>query len=255
MIKQKHFYLIRGLIRESRHWGEVPELLVSAFPGCRVTTIDIPGAGSEFRVKSSWTIADMVRRMRKTFLDNRTGNETPILVVISLGGMIGTQWMQDFPDDFAKAVLINTSFGDLSPLHHRMQPRALGWLLKSFVLENDQREARILQLVSNNPAVFRKNLQRWESIQADRPVRFDNTLRQLWAAASFRAGGWQPQVPVLLLAAKKDRLVNVKCSRSIASAWKAPLVEHPTAGHDISVDDPQWIVEQIRLFTEATAPT
>jgi len=63
-------------------------------------------------------------------------------------------------------------------------------------------------------------------------------LRQLAAAATFRIGSWKPELPVLLLASRQDRMVSVDCSRAIARAWGAAIVEHPTAGHDLSADDP-----------------
>jgi len=38
-------------------------------------------------------------------------------------------------------------------------------------------------------------------------------------------------------------LVKSSASRRIAERWKVPLIEHPQAGHDLSLDDPQWIVD------------
>jgi predicted alpha/beta hydrolase family esterase len=75
-----------------------------------------------------------------------------------------------------------------------------------------------------------------------------NTLRQLAAAGAFRIGKFKPTLPILILASTKDRMVNVKCSRTIAKAWKAEIIEHPTAGHDLSADDPEWIVTKLKDF-------
>jgi len=45
--------------------------------------------------------------------------------------------------------------------------------------------------------------------------------------------------------------VNVKCSRAIAQKWNVPITEHPTGGHDLSVDDPSWIAQEIKKSISA----
>jgi len=65
------------------------------------------------------------------------------------------------------------------------------------------------------------------------------------AAARYRAPPPPPPVPTLLLASTHDRLVRCACSRALARAWRCALVEHPHAGHDLPLDDPQWVVQQV----------
>jgi hypothetical protein len=45
-------------------------------------------------------------------------------------------------------------------------------------------------------------------------------------------------------------MVNVECSRAIARKWQLPIIEHPTAGHDLSTDDSQWVVDRVQEFTK-----
>ena len=52
-------------------------------------------------------------------------------------------------------------------------------------------------------------------------------------------------MPALFLAGTTDRLVDVECSRALARRFVAPLVEHPTAGHDLTSDEPGWVAEQV----------
>lgn len=250
MTKQKHFYLLRGLIREARHWGKFPELLGNACEGSRISTIDIPGAGVHFRSPSPLSMGEMVEEMRREYLKHKTENEETILLAISLGGMIAAQWMKDYPQDFEKAILINTSYGGLSPLFDRLKISALQHLLKVPVLKGRAKEARILELVSNHHDNFENNLNLWEEIQKERPVSLVNTIRQLTAATRFQIGDFVPSIPVLILASVNDRMVSVECSRTIAKKWQAKIVEHPTAGHDLSADDPQWIADKAREFVE-----
>jgi len=248
MTKQKHFFLSRGLIRESKHWGDFPELLLSAFPGAKVTLIDIPGAGEYFKTPSPLSVRKMVEKMRQVYLEKKHENDECTLLAISLGGMIAGQWLKDYPEDFKNAILINTSYGGVSSLMDRLKPSALAYLLKVPVLKGRAKEAHILRLVSNHKNVFDKTLDLWETIQKERPVSLSNTIRQLVAGGLFRIGNFKPQLPVLILASPQDRMVSVNCSRAIAEKWQAPIFEHPTAGHDLSADDPKWIVQKVKEF-------
>lgn len=250
MTKQKHFFLFRGLIREAKHWGDFPALLSDAHPGSKVTTIDIPGAGEHFRSPSPLSMKKMVEVMRRTYVAEKKDNEECILLAISLGGMIAAQWLRDFPQDFEKAILINTSYGGISSVFERLRFGALLHVLKVPTLKGRAKEAHILRLVSNHKNVFDKTLDLWETIQNERPVSLNNTIRQLAAGGLFRIGNFKPDLPVLILASPQDRMVNVECSRAIAKKWNAPIIEHPTAGHDLTADDPVWIVEKVRDFVK-----
>jgi pimeloyl-[acyl-carrier protein] methyl ester esterase len=248
MTKQKHFYLIRGLIREKGHWGSFIDHLKKTFPDALISTIDIPGAGEYFTSPSPLSIKEMVEHMRQDLLKLKKQDEDAQLVAISLGGMIAVEWMKHYPDDFHHATLINTSFGGISPLFHRLMPKALIYLLKVPLLKGRAKESRILQLVSNHESVFNETLDLWEDIQQQRPVSIPNTFRQLIAGACFNVGDFRPPIPVKLLAATEDRMVSIECSRAIARKWQLPLEEHSTAGHDLTADDPEWVASKIKSF-------
>lgn len=248
MTKQKHFFLFRGLIREARHWADFPSTLANAFPDSKVTAIDIPGAGEYVHSPSPLSIKKMVEGMRRDYTAKQTENEECYLLAISLGGMIAAQWLKDYPQDFHKAILINTSYGGISPLHKRLKLPALAHILKVPTLKGRAREAHILRLVSNHKNKFDETLNLWDQINQERPVSLPNTLRQLFAAALFRIGNFKPELPILVLASTQDRMVSVECSRAIAEKWGAPIYEHPTAGHDLSADDSEWIVQKVKDF-------
>jgi pimeloyl-[acyl-carrier protein] methyl ester esterase len=251
MTKQKHFYLLRGLVREAGHWGEFPECLARNFPKGRITTIDLPGAGEYVSTSTPLSVQSMVRFMRQKYLQTRSPDEEVILVSISLGGMIAACWLEHFAQDFHAAVLINTSFGNISPIFHRLRPGAWKFLLQVPLLKGRAREERIIQLVMNHEHRHLVTLDAWEQVALGRPVTISNALKQLFAASRFSCGSFRPQLPVLLLAATHDRMVNVQCSRAIAKCWEVPLFEHPTAGHELSNDDPQWVADQISAFIAA----
>jgi pimeloyl-ACP methyl ester carboxylesterase len=246
MNKQKHFYLVRGLIREKGHWKPLIQELQEHFPEAKITTIDIPGAGEHVMKTSPLTISTMVEEMRQEYLAKKKEGELSLLIAISLGGMIAVEWMKKYPEDFQHATLINTSLGSVSKVYERLMPSAFVHLLKVPFLKGRAKEARILRLVSNHKQVFDKTLNHWEEIQRERPVTLPNTLRQLFAAAWFGSGNFRPPMPVTLLASVHDRMVNVSCSRDLAKKWDAPILEHPTGGHDLSVDDPAWVVLKLK---------
>ena len=56
--------LLRGLSREARHWGPLPDLLAQALPGARVLTPDLPGNGRRWRERSPNRIDAMVDALR-----------------------------------------------------------------------------------------------------------------------------------------------------------------------------------------------
>jgi hypothetical protein len=43
-------------------------------------------------------------------------------------------------------------------------------------------------------------------------------------------------------------MVNVVCSQKIAAALDAVIHLHPTAGHEISLDDAGWVLEHLKRY-------
>ena len=65
MNRPAHFVLLRGLWRETRHWGEFPSHLQQQFPGALISTPDIPGNGLRNHETSPDTIAGMTDALRQ----------------------------------------------------------------------------------------------------------------------------------------------------------------------------------------------
>jgi pimeloyl-[acyl-carrier protein] methyl ester esterase len=238
------FILIRGLVREAAHWGEFRDHLQKAFPNSPIDCLDIPGAGRHYTEKSPTHVREMVELMRQDFL--KIAKPLPkVLIAVSLGGMISAQWLKVYSEDFQFCILMNTSYADYSALWERLRPQALKNLLKALKHKGFKREHAILQVVSNDKTHYDKNAEFWFSIATQRPVSLSNTLRQLVAAARFSIKDFKPAIPTLILASTQDRMVSVECSRKIAKKWETLLIEHPSAGHDITLDAPEWVVDQI----------
>ncbi|MEO6853603.1 MAG: alpha/beta hydrolase, partial [Rhodoferax sp.] len=84
----------------------------------------------------------------------------------------------------------------------------------------------------------------WLALRGQHPVTRANALRQLLAAARYRAPK-AVTTPTLLLASAQDQLVSVACSQALARQWQCRLQVHPTAGHDLPLDDGNWLARQI----------
>lgn len=242
--------LLRGLTREATHWGRFVPLLAQALPHDRILTLDLPGNGHLHAQASPWSVPAMAQACRQALAAQ--GVRGPVhLLAMSLGAMVATAWAHSAPEEVAGCVLINTSMRPFSPVHHRMQPQHWPTLAHLLLWPHTplQIETTVLRMTSNHPAAHAEVLPQWVLARQQRPVRATNVLRQLAAAARYRAPPTPPPVPTLLLASTHDRLVRCACSRALARAWRCALVEHPHAGHDLPLDDPQWVVRQVLKAT------
>ncbi|RYZ76217.1 MAG: alpha/beta hydrolase [Proteobacteria bacterium] len=256
--KNEHWILIRGLAREARHWSDFPEQLErglkSAGIEARIDCIDLPGAGRFSEMKAPLTIAEMTEFVRGKYLEIRRqireSGQTPPqmtrLVSISLGGMVASDWLQRWPTEFSGAVLMNTSFKGFSPAYRRLKPLAMKKLIKVIAMPDPlQRETEVLRLISNREDLVSKTAKEWARFADERPVTRENFARQLLAATLFKPAQTPPAAPILVLGSEKDRMVDQACSKTIARKWATDYETHETAGHDLTLDAPEWTVEKI----------
>ncbi|MCG8392720.1 MAG: alpha/beta hydrolase [Pseudomonadales bacterium] len=241
--------LLRGLVREQKHWEDFPDQLQAAVPDDTVITLDLPGNGEFFRDKSPTRIGAMVCHAREQLA--RQGKNGPYHVVaLSLGAMAAVQWLCQAPEEVAFAALINTSASRFSPFWRRLRPANYRRLLRDAVFGNDpvRKELAILEITSNlrDPDFLRALAEAWAGYARQQPVSLSNSLRQLLAAIRFRAPANLPEsVPVMVINGAGDRLVSPSCSRRLADAWQLPLKAHPQAGHDLPLDAPQWLINTL----------
>ena len=150
----------------------------------------------------------------------------------------------------AAAALINSSAAPFSPFWRRLRPGNYGRILCQGLLSRDRlaRERMILDITTNHLSPLERDAvaRRFLAVARARPVSAANTVRQLWAAARFRAPARLPEGPsVLVINGAGDRLVHPDCSRALARAWERPLAVHPDAGHDLSLDAPAWLTDTL----------
>jgi pimeloyl-ACP methyl ester carboxylesterase len=244
--------LLRGLVREHRHYGDFPERLSLALGGDRVIGLDLPGVGTARDRAPGLSIDAYVDDLRSRWLVESQGAPNWHIFCVSLGGMVGLRWMARYPRDFAGGVVVNTSAKNLGPLWHRMQPGVWGDVLTStFTSDLAARERRILGFTTNTRGNDESVIAAWAEIARTAPVKRSTLLRQLIAAARFRAPA-KLETPALILAGAGDRLAHPNMSRTLAARLGASLAVHPTAGHDLALDVPEWVVAQISDWLGAT---
>jgi pimeloyl-ACP methyl ester carboxylesterase len=233
--------LLRGLTRERRHWARFPEVFEATL-GVPTAAIDLPGVGTEAGGLSPLTIPEIVDHVRSRW--PRNGGPWGLLG-ISLGGMVAADWVHRFPSDFSRVVMINSSAGDLSPPHHRLRLENLPSLFRC-VTSRDliARELGILALTTAKHGANRTLAEEWAHYLTDARPRRRVALAQLVAALRFRAPP-RLSIPALVLAAEGDRFTDPSCSRRLAERFGAELRLHPDAGHDLPLDDPDWVARQV----------
>lgn len=236
-----HWILIRGLVREVRHWDTLPDQIREL--GHEVTCLELPGVGQRYQENPPLTIASYVDDLRPK-LQAISATKPFALLAVSMGGMIGLNWLSRYPDDFSKAVIINSS-SRLSPVYYRIRPTALKMLLKLFIgAKEREREKQILEETTNLINVSKERVDRWYSYARECPIRRATFLRQIFSAAKFCPPD-SLQTDITFISSTADRFTNYKCSELLAKRFSAPLFLHNKAGHDLALDDPQWVISHL----------
>lgn len=231
--------LLRGLTRGNGHWGEFPELLQKA--GCEVELLELPGNGTQNSVISPMDPMQVLQilRSRCKWVESKDKFN---LCGISLGGMIGLKWAEMFPDELESVVVINTSLGQLSPFYKRLMPINY-WKIAVSLVSTDflKLETLILQMTSNRVDKIAKYTLPFASFSSANKVSFSNFIRQIILANRVKI-----KTPLKVLTkvvySAHDRLVSPACGRSVASFLNVRTFENPQAGHDLPLDEPEWLV-------------
>jgi pimeloyl-ACP methyl ester carboxylesterase len=239
---------LRGLAREQRHWHEFSQRLVERLPSGQVQLLDVAGTGTERqrhpRPSIEWLARDVARRMP----DERS---TWGVLGISLGGMIALELCRLLPGRIVRAVVVNSS-SRLSGPTTRFRPLAAARLAQVLVCsDHTRREEIVLELTSR---LARRERTRYAKLAAefarDAPMSPASVLMQLAAAARFEPPALA--TPLLLVCSRRDGLVNPRCTRDLAAFYGCGYEEHPDAGHDLPLDDPEWLCERTLRFEAAS---
>ena len=250
-----HIILLRGLAREAGHWLEFPDYLRAVLGDhCQLHLVDFPGCGRYHQHTALDSISAMTDHARAELAAATSPNisDSPVLLIgISMGGMVALDWAQRFPQELDGLTLINSSAGN-QPFWWRLKPAAWPTMLRTMFVAPDTRESLVLKVVSNQRADYNLHLQRWLEIQQQHPITRNTIITMLRAAAAFKPKA-DCRVQGLILASEQDRMVSVRASRALARQFQWPIYSHPSAGHDLPMDDPQWVAMQIKHWLDQRA--
>lgn len=243
-MENNNWIFLRGLTRGKGHWGYFPEHFQKRVPHARIEFIDLPGNGDRFAETSPLCMQDYVYDLKNKseFVKKSKVN----ILSISLGSMIAVAWQNQFPEDIDRTVLINTSYRGIAPWK-RFNLRALKTFAQvPFARSAWVKEDLISQVVCNNEENRKSSLPLLVEQTSRSPFQGQNFFRQLYAAARADFPD-RPKTEITLLASEMDRLVSPECTKKIGQLWNISPSIHPTAGHDLPIDDPKWVLDHIFL--------
>jgi len=213
--------------------------------------LDLPGFGTESDRPSPFSIEKIVDDLRARWLELRKDpSESWCLLAVSLGGMVAMNWTSRYSKDFKGLVLINSSAAGVSPVYHRLRPQNYPKIASLFLSKDlESREKAILEMTTNLSEDALRSLAR-KHAAFSKTVRKKDALAQIVAALRFKTPKSIP-VPVMVLGAKGDRLVDVSCSEKIARRFNARIEIHETANHDLATDDGDWIGDKLKDWVQS----
>lgn len=249
MEKNRNWVLLRGLVRGTFHWGHFPEKLAKAFPNDKIHLFDLPGNGLRNQETSPYEISGFTEDLR--FLSRRL--DRIHLVAISLGGMVALDWLSHHPEEVERAYIMNTSLGDTGPFYKRLRFWNYPAIAKNFTGTEEVIEKLILDLTCNNLKVHEELLEHNIEMAKKYPLRRINFFRQIAAASRTRFNPKLTEYKNLhLFVSPNDRLVSSENTFNLGHLLGISPIVHPWAGHDITVDDPDFFVEQCLALTPSS---
>lgn len=250
MDKKFNILILRGLARQRGHWGDFLHVLENSQRFASVHCLDLPGFGDQAHRKSPITINDIYTDLRSRFTPLKNQNDLPWVVLgVSLGGMVLMEWAKSYPDDFKTFFIVNSSSADTGLPWQRFHPLFTPQLLKAYPKGNYAIEEVVVNRITNQIEDKKKLIAEWAKLADETPLNLKNVGAQIAAASIYNA----PKnlfANMCFMASANDRLVDVSCSQKLSERYSAPLFVHPTAGHEVCLDDPLWSIQKIEQHIE-----
>jgi pimeloyl-ACP methyl ester carboxylesterase len=246
---------LRGLSREKQHWGDFSDQFAQRFQ-TKVICIDMPGVGEYHQQKAPLDVQAWVQHISDALAQQHPNLNSVSILAYSMGAMVSHTWARQTKLNVQRMVWINTSFANLSPWYARMQWPVICSLPKFFTQFSNltKREAWVMRWTLSTTQDRSALLQTWVDIQRKRPVSLANFFRHTVLAAKLKLTQ-KPACPVMILQSAKDQLVSPTCSKAIVNKLDCAHAVHPNAGHDLTLEDPEWVFEQLLHFVDPSDPT
>ena len=249
LVSDVTWVLIRGLARETGHFGDFVDLLAKKIPRAQILPLDLPGTGTRLHEKSPQKMREIVQHVRDEANAKKNAGTPLFLFGMSLGGMVVMEWAKNHPGELAGIVVGCSSARDLSTRFQRFSPRGVLAVGMNRFLTRDPvaREARMVRLLSYERGHYERTVKIWGDIAIRRPIPPETVRSQVIAAMRWRAPA-HLQTPALFLVGSKDRLVDPRCTHALAKRFGTKAVVHERAGHDLTADQGDWCASEIFSF-------
>jgi pimeloyl-ACP methyl ester carboxylesterase len=250
-VAETTWILLRGLARETGHFGHFIPLARRAMPDATIVPLDFPGTGTRLNEEAPRTLDEMVERLRDEAKPHVANGKPLFLFGLSMGGMATIAWADRHPDEVSGIVVGGSSARNLAKPLQRFRPRGLAavWMNR-LTRDHVRREARMVRLLTHTRDHYDETVRLWGQIARDRPLTEATVRAQVGAA-----GRWQApptlKTPALFIVGARDRLVDPACTYALAAHFKTHAIVHPDAGHDLTTDAGEWCVEQMQDLEES----
>lgn len=246
IIPDTSLVLMRGLIRDQRHWYGFDVLLRREFKSYfrRIVTIDLPSSSS---LKECFVDLVDIKKVSDQLVEAMP--EGKILVVgVSLGALAALQIRTLYPEKISALVMINSSHPKLASPFERIKVLPAFRILWSRLFGPLAAEKSILRFTINDEVKRAEVSQKMLLSYLDRPWMFKQLFSQLILAMRSIHLPQEVGATTLILSSSEDNLVPASNSRNLAEALFARHIIHKTAGHDLSTEDPDWCLREIKTF-------
>jgi 3-oxoadipate enol-lactonase len=238
---------IHSLGLDATVWDEVRRHLPKTTGSIAV---NLPGHGPERAVSVSFNVHTAAASVRLAV--QNAGCRHPILVGLSVGGMVAQQYAVDFPGEAAGLVLIGTNFLETPDEIAVMSAERAGRIGRegSQVLCRELAERWLgPRLRTTRPDTF----SHWASVLAQ---THPNTLASAFEAIarSNYQGEYPPfRCPVLVLVGEFDPPSTHLAGRQLRDLIpESRLLTVPGAAHVSPVEQPEWLANVIDAYAKAT---
>jgi pimeloyl-ACP methyl ester carboxylesterase len=245
-----NWLLLGPLARECAFWDGASQQLVEHLqvvqPQARLFELDLPGTGNQWREPSASHVGLLLQQLRERV--QQAGLAGPFgLIASSWAGCLATEWARQHPAEVGALVLISPAMRPFTHVLRSVRPglwsTALALLLgRRSPLDRDRRLWRSHTRLRTPSAAL---LQQWRDLRRAHPTRARTGIAQVLAVWRYESSRRRPHTRVLLLAGKGDEWMDWRVSAAISRAWGAALRLHPEAGHDLLLDDPQWVARSL----------
>ena len=235
-----NWIFLRGLTRGNIHWGHFQEIFKRLNPTAEMEFLELPGNGTLNKESSKVNPKQVVEflRERSVFVQK---NLPFHICGISLGGMVALKWAELYPQNIESVSIINSSLKQFSPFYERLIPNNFGKIgLALFNSDPTEQEKIILSITSNEFPKTEKFISIFADFAKEHKISKTNFAKQLLLATNVKIEKLS-DIPLNIISSKNDRLVRSLCSDKIFGRFGGKQYIHPTAGHDLPLDDPEWL--------------